>query len=72
MSASSERILELLQQISALKELDDQYRAGPKTALAKEESKKRRSRRQQIRKEMRELAASARDKDRNQETASRQ
>jgi hypothetical protein len=70
MSASSDRILELLQQISALKELDDQYRAGPKTALAQEESKQRRSRRQQIRKEMKELASSARNKDRNQETAS--
>jgi len=62
MSASSDRILELLQQISVLKELDDQYRAGPKSADAKEESKQRRKRRQQIRNEMKALASSARQK----------
>lgn len=70
MSASSDRILELLQQISALKELDDKDRAGPKSALAKKDSQLRRSRRQQIRKEMKQLARSAR-KVRSQETASR-
>ena len=62
MSASSDRILELLQQISALKELDDQFRAGPKSSVAREESKQRRRRRQQIRHEMKELASSARKK----------
>jgi hypothetical protein len=62
MSSSSDRILELLHQISVLKELDDQYRAGPKSNVAKEESKQRHSRRQQIRNEMKELASSARRK----------
>jgi len=62
MSASSDRILELLQQISVLKELDDHYQAGPKSADAKQESKQRRKRREQIRKEMKELASSAHEK----------
>ena len=62
MSSSSDRILELLHQISVLKELDDQYRVGPKSNVAKEESKQRHSRRQQIRNEMKELASSARRK----------
>jgi hypothetical protein len=57
MSGSSDRILELLQQISVLKELDEQYRAGPKTAVARDDSRQRRERRQQIRKEMKELAS---------------
>lgn len=60
MSGSSDKILELLQQISVLKELDEQYRAGPKSKVAREESKRRRSRRQQIRDEMQELASSVR------------
>jgi len=62
MSASSERILELLQQISALKELDEQYRTGPKDDEAIKDSQQRRKRRQQIRKEMKELASEARNK----------
>jgi hypothetical protein len=62
MSASSDRILELLQQISVLNELEDHYRAGPKSADANEQSKQRRKRRQQIRKEMKDLASSARKK----------
>jgi hypothetical protein len=62
MSASSDRIIELLQQISVLKELDEQYRAGPKSDYAIEDSKQRRKRRQQIRNEMKELASCARKK----------
>ena len=62
MSSSSDRILELLHQISVMKELDDQYRAGPQSNVAKEESKQRHSRRQQIRNEMKKLASSARRK----------
>jgi hypothetical protein len=62
MTASSDRVLELLQQISVLKELDQQYRASPKTAGAREESRQRRNRRQQIHKEMKALAANARKK----------
>jgi hypothetical protein len=70
MSTPSDKILELLQQVSALKELDDEYRAGPKSALARKDSKQRRIRRQQIRQEMKQLAHSAR-KVRSEETASR-
>jgi len=44
-----------------LKELDDQYQAGPKTDLAKEDSRKRRSKRQQIGNEIKRLASSARN-----------
>jgi len=62
MSENSDRILELLLQISALKELDHQYRAGPKSAVASAESRQRRERRQKIRSEMKELASSARKK----------
>jgi hypothetical protein len=65
MSGSSDRILELLQQISALKELDDQYRAGPKSDVATGDSRQRRKRRQQIGKEMKELASGARKRVRN-------
>jgi hypothetical protein len=53
-------ILELLQQISVLKELDHQYRTGPKSVAATAESRQRGKRRQQIRSEMKELACSAR------------
>lgn len=60
MSGSSDKILQLLQQISALNELDDQYRAGPKSEVAKADSRQRRKRRQQIRDEMKQLASSAR------------
>jgi len=62
MSSPSDRILELLQQISVLNELEDRYRTGPKSAGAKEESRQRRHRRQLIRKEMKELASRARKK----------
>lgn len=60
MSGSSDRILQLLQEISVLKELDDHYRAGPKTDRAKEDSRQRRSQRQQIGNEIKRLASSAR------------
>jgi len=59
-SGSSDRILQLLQEISVLKELDDHYRASPKTDLAKEDSRQRRSKRQQIGNEIKRLASSTR------------
>ncbi|HWY56067.1 MAG TPA: hypothetical protein VNZ03_16495 [Terriglobales bacterium] len=59
MSASSDRILELLQQISVLKELDEHDRARPKSKDSIEDSRQRRQQRQQIRKEMKKLASSA-------------
>jgi hypothetical protein len=62
MSASSDKMLDLLQQISMLKELDDRYRAGAKSGAAKQDSKDRRERRRQIRDEMKELASRARHK----------
>ncbi len=62
MSNSSDKMLDLLQQISVLKDLDDQSRTGAKTDLAIKDSKERRKRRQQIRAEMRRLASSARQK----------
>jgi hypothetical protein len=60
MSGSSDRILELLQQISVLKELDDRDRDGAKGDAAIKDSRQRRRRRQQIRTEIKELAAGAR------------
>jgi hypothetical protein len=65
-SGSSDRILQLLQQISVLKELDNQYRAGPKTDLAKEDSRRRRSKRQQIGNEIKRLASSTRKQNSNE------
>jgi hypothetical protein len=62
MSGSSDKMLDLLQQILVLKELDDQSRSGPESESAIQDSKERRKRRQQIRVEMRKLASSARQK----------
>jgi hypothetical protein len=62
MSGSSEKMLDLLQQISVLKELDDQSRSGPESESATQDFRERRKRRQQIRIEMRKLASSARQK----------
>ncbi|HXR17910.1 MAG TPA: hypothetical protein VN777_17075 [Terriglobales bacterium] len=59
MSVSSDKMLQLLQQISVLKDLDDDYRAGAKTNAAKEEARKRRKKRRQIGDEMKELASNA-------------
>jgi hypothetical protein len=62
MSASSDKMLELLQQISVLKELDDRYRARAKSSAAIKDSKERQKKRRQIRDEMKELASRARQK----------
>jgi hypothetical protein len=59
-SVSSDKMLELLQQISVLKDLDDEYRAGVKTNGAKEEARERAKKRRQISDEMKELGSSAR------------
>lgn len=42
MSEPSDKMLELLQQISVLKELDQQYRAGDRSDAEKQDSNKRR------------------------------
>ncbi len=62
MSESSDKMLELLQQISVLKELDQQYRTGDRSDAEKQDSNKRRKKRRQIRDEMKQFAASARQK----------
>ena len=62
MSESSDKMLELLQQISVLKELDEHDRAGDRSDAEKQDSKKRRKKRRQIRDEMKQLAACARQK----------
>jgi hypothetical protein len=60
MSGSSDRMLNLLQQISVLNQLDNQSRSDSKSAVL--DSKGRRARRQQIRSEMKQLASRARQK----------
>ena len=62
MSEPSDKMLELLQQISVLKELDQQYRTGDRSDAEKQDSNKRRKKRRQIRDEMKQFAASARQK----------
>jgi len=62
MSECSDKMLELLQQISVLKELDQQYRTGDRSEAEKQDSNKRRKKRRQIRDEMKQLAACARQK----------
>ena len=62
MSVSSDKMLELLQQISVLKELDQQYRTGDRSAAETQDSNQRRKKRRQIRDEMKQLAACARQK----------
>ena len=62
MSGRSDKMLDLLQQISVLEELDHYSRSDPKSDPAVQDSKKRRKRRQQIHDEMKELASAARQK----------
>jgi hypothetical protein len=62
MSASSDKMLDLLQQISMLKELDDRYRSGAKSGAATQDSKERRKKRRQLCDEMKELASRVRQK----------
>jgi hypothetical protein len=65
-SESSDKMLQLLQQVSVLRDLDNEYRAGAKTNAATEEARKRRNKRRQISDEMKELASSARQEVRNE------
>ena len=62
MSGRSDKMLELLQEVSMLKELDDQSRTGGKGPSARQDSKQRRKRRKQIHDEIKELASDARKK----------
>ena len=62
MSGSSDKMLELLQEVSMLKELDNESRTGGKNSAAIQDSKQRRRRRQQIHDEIKELASDARKK----------
>jgi hypothetical protein len=55
-------MLELLQEVSMLKELDNESRTGGKNSAAIQDSKQRRRRRQQIHDEIKELASDARKK----------
>ena len=59
MSASSDRMLELLHQISVLKELDEHDRDDAKGRAAVEDSRERRKKRREIRDEMKKLASVA-------------
>jgi hypothetical protein len=61
-SGSSDKMLELLQEVSMLKELDNESRTGGKNSAAIQDSKQRRRRRQQIHDEIKELASDARKK----------
>ncbi len=60
MSGSSDRMLDLLQQLSVLNQLEDQSETNAKSSAARLDSKGRRLRRQQIRAEMKQLASHAR------------
>jgi hypothetical protein len=62
MSGRSDKMLDLLQQVSVLKELDHYSRSNPESDPAIQDSKKRRKRRQQIHDEMKKLASAARQK----------
>ena len=62
MSSSSDRMLELLQQISVLKELDEHDRDDVKGGAAVEILRQRRKKRREIRDEMKKLASGARRK----------
>jgi hypothetical protein len=61
-SGPSDKMLELLQEVSMLKELDNESRTGGKNSAAIQDSKQRRRRRQQIHDEIKELASDARKK----------
>ena len=62
MSGSSNRMLDLLQQLSVLNQLDDQSRSDAKSDAALLDSNGRRMKRQEIRAEMKQLASYARQK----------
>jgi hypothetical protein len=60
MSASSDKMLDLLQQLSVLNQLEDQSRSDSKNSAALVDSKRRQSTRKKIRAEMKQLASHAR------------
>jgi hypothetical protein len=62
MSASSDRMLELLLQISVLDELDEHDRDDAKSGAAVEDFRERSKKRREIRDEMKKLASRARRK----------
>ena len=62
MSGSSDRMLDLLQQLSVLNQLDNQSRSDGKSGAALLDSKGRRMKREEIRAEMKQLASYARQK----------
>jgi hypothetical protein len=61
-SENSDKMLDLLQQISVLKELDERYQAGDKDGIVASERKERNKKRQQIHDEMEKLASSTRQR----------
>ena len=60
MSGSSDRMLDLLQQLSVLNQLEDQSQSNSKNSTALLDSKRRQSTRKKIRAEMKQLAYNAR------------
>lgn len=62
MSGSSDRMLDLLQQLSVLNQLEDQSDTDAKSSAALLDTKGRRITRQKIRAEMKQLASDARQK----------
>jgi hypothetical protein len=62
MSGSSDRMLDLLQQLSVLNQLDNQSRSDANSEAALLDSNGRRMKRQEIRAEMKQLASYVRQK----------
>jgi hypothetical protein len=61
-SENSDKMLDLLQQISVLKELDERYQAGDQDGIVASERKERNKKRQQIHDEMEKLASRTRQR----------
>ena len=62
MSGSSDRMLDLLQQLSVLNQIEDQSETDANGGAAELDTKGRRLTRQKIRAEMKQLASDARQK----------
>jgi hypothetical protein len=62
MSGSSDKMLDLLQQLSVLNQLDSQSRSDASSEAALLDSNGRRMKRQEIRAEMKQLASYSRQK----------
>lgn len=62
MSGSSDKMLDLLQQLSVLNQLDSQSRSDANSEAALLDSNGRRMKRQEIRAEMKQLASYSRQK----------